>query len=485
MKTRFLQFVTACFALFAINAPATIRYVDLNNPSPVSPYTGWSTAATNIQDAVDAAVPGEQILVTNGVYQTGGRASPSGNRTTNRVDVEKTIKIQSVNGPAVTIIQGYQVPGTTNGVGAVRCIYLTEGAAMSGFTLTNGATRLSLFALEDSVGGGVSCESTNAVISNCVMVANSAACGGGAYSGTFNNCVFSNNVAASYGGGAYGSTLNNCLLTGNSSFNAGGGYGGNYPESTLNNCTLSGNSASVQGGGIAFTGGFPAPPRLVINNCVVFGNTAPIGSNYFFQSGVFFDFTCCCTTPAPTNGTGNITNDPAFVDPANGDFHLQSNSPCINAGNNSLVVITNDLDGNPRIQGGTVDVGAYEYQAPTSVISYAWLQQYGLTNDGSADFADTDGDGFNNWNEWRAGTSPVDPSSLLKMTTVTNKLSGIMVTWQSVSGITYFLQRGTNLVTPSAFSTIQTNIAGQAGTTSYTDTDATGAGPYFYRIGVQ
>jgi hypothetical protein len=63
-----------------------------------------------------------------------------------------------------------------------------------------------------------------------------------------------------------------------------------------------------------------------------------------------------------------------------------------------------------------------------------------------------------------------------------NNTSGITVSWQSVSGVPYNLQRTTNIT--SSFCTIQTNITGQAGTTSYTDTTATNGTPYFYRIGV-
>ncbi len=174
MKTTIKVFTAALLLASAASSLAAVHYVDVNGTNATPPYTNWVTAATNIQDAVDAALAGDEIVVTNGLYATGGR-------NFNRVKVDKPLSVRSVNGPQFTAISVG---------GGVRCVYLTNGASLSGFTLTNG------FAYEK--GGGVRCESADAVVSNCVITQSGGVPG---------NLHFS-----SYGGGAYGDTLNNCNL---------------------------------------------------------------------------------------------------------------------------------------------------------------------------------------------------------------------------------------------------------------------------------
>src|SRR5215831_18023380 len=113
------QAVAGLVLLFLVNASAAEFYVDLNCTNPQPPYTSWSTAATNIQTAVDVANAGDTVWVTDGVYQTGTRLV-SGDTTQNRVAVTKAITVRSVNGAGVTVIRGSKAPGNTNGPTAVR-----------------------------------------------------------------------------------------------------------------------------------------------------------------------------------------------------------------------------------------------------------------------------------------------------------------------------------------------------------------------------
>jgi len=92
---------------------------------------------------------------------------------------------------------------------------------------------------------------------------------------------------------------------------------------------------------------------------------------------------------------------------------------------------------------------------------------------------------MNNWQEFIAGTIPTNAASCLRMVSASQNGSGVKVTWQSVNTRTYYLQRATNVAVPPAFSTIQSNITGLFGTTSYTDPVAINGGSFFYRVGVQ
>jgi hypothetical protein len=92
---------------------------------------------------------------------------------------------------------------------------------------------------------------------------------------------------------------------------------------------------------------------------------------------------------------------------------------------------------------------------------------------------------MNSWQEWIAGTVPTDAVSALRLLNPTNGMSGVTVSWQSVSNRTYFLERANNLGAAPPFSLLKSNITGQASVTSYTDTNAIGASPFFYRVGIQ
>ena len=74
---------------------------------------------------------------------------------------------------------------------------------------------------------------------------------------------------------------------------------------------------------------------------------------------------------------------------------------------------------------------------------------------------------------------------MLRLLTPTSGAAGVIVGWESVSNRNYFLERGTNLGTLPLFSLMSSNITGQAGTTSYADTNAIGNNPFYYRVGVQ
>ncbi len=378
----------AALVLAAFNVSAATVYVSLESTNPVAPYSTWATAATKIQDAVNAAQDGDTVLVTNGVYASGGRfhLDNNGSVVGNRVEITNSIELESVNGPLATTIEGADYS-------QIRCVFLGGKSILNGFALTKGAPS-GLDVNGNPIplrGGGVFCMPAG-IITNCFLTNNrgvGAASGGTLYNCylSFNNgsgaancalysCVLATNTSQGVGGGVRDCTAYNCTFTGNSAQTSGGGA----QSSTLYNCILSGNSATNIGAAASST----------LFNCTVCDNSSGVSGTaynsivYFNSNGNYEASTLlnyCCTIPLPTNGVGNFTEPPLFVDMAGGDFRLGEQSPCIDAGTNllNLPIVPDGRDPDtlqPLFR-------AYSY-APTDIV-------------GNTRFIDGNGDGIVAW----------------------------------------------------------------------------------------
>ncbi|KPK42397.1 MAG: hypothetical protein AMJ65_07675 [Phycisphaerae bacterium SG8_4] len=246
----------------------------------------------------------------------------------------------------------------------------------------------------DQGGGGGHSAQAGAMFISCSFVGNSAQDAGGLHiQGSFYtqailmNCAFYGNVASDNGGGMVNRgpspTLVNCIFAGNSA----GQYAGainNAGSPVLTNCMFVGNSSPVNSGGI-FNGDDRSRP--VLTNCVLWANTFNSDDLEAAQinggSGLI-NYCCIQGWSGKLGGTGNFGDDPLFIDPDGPDdkfgtkddnLRLRTNSPCINAGDNSALApdvsdidrdgdiqesIPYDIEGKTRIVNETVDIGAYE-----------------------------------------------------------------------------------------------------------------------------
>jgi hypothetical protein len=432
--------------LSAASAGAATRYVNASSAAPSAPYLSWPTAAQTIQDAIDVSVAGDVILVSNGVYATGGRAAP-GHVLTNRVALLRPITVRSVGGPTVTMIAGAGPAGET----ALRCAYLTNGAELSGFTLSDGATRLSDDGVcyTDNSGGGAFLHDGGR-LSNCVVRNGSANLGGGVFSlgGEVLNCTIEGNSGINppaAGGGIYAvaSTVRDCLVRSNSALYGAGGFvdtgtvirnswvnnnvagqsaGGLFLASggTAYNCMIRSNDAVVRGGG-AYTwldgtlrntlvhsnrasdgGGVFLDRGSEIQNCTIVansGSTLAGGLSSWITSYVDNTIVAYNHSPFGSNyvliGSTQVFNH-SFMQPVAAgtgnfsgnprfvaDYRIStSGAPYENGVVQPWMAGELDLDGRPRIYVNQVDMGAFEIN-PADVN------------------VDTDADGMPDWWEWQ------------------------------------------------------------------------------------
>lgn len=292
----------------------------------------------SIQEAIDAAVDGDTVVVLNGMY-TGA---------SNR-DLElrgKLIHLHSVSGAPFCILD-CQAAG--------RGFYIHEGegsgTVIEGFYIWGGW---------GGDGAGILTDGT---------------------SPTIKDCVISNCTTGGYGGGIAvkqgDPMLVNCLIEGNSGGNYGGGIYAWSSYLALKNCTLSNNSAN-NGGGISCMGG----ANVYAIDTIFWNNAAASGDEiYSYQNGAIDLYYCCYANQAgdigSNDGTPDVTEiggcfylDPWFVAGPYGMYYLSqvaagqgSNSPCLNAG--SIDVFEAGLDDKTTrtdsvFDTGWVDVG-YHY----------------------------------------------------------------------------------------------------------------------------
>jgi hypothetical protein len=303
-----------------------------------------------------------------------------------------------------------------NSYRVVTAIVTDETAVLDGFTIIGGNANGPFL----SSGGGIYIQSGNPTIINCTLIGNSANTLGGGISNSGNamvlNCAFSDNAANNDGGGMANLThvhsiVTNCTFSSNYAGQTGGGVYNRESDTKIINCMFSGNLAVFYGGGISNY----ELANPIVTNCTFSGNSADVGGGLYndptsdlaVMNSIFWNnndsggvdesaqvhndgsasdvnYTCIQGWAGGLGGTGNHGDNPLFVD-ANGvdnipgteddNLQLSASSPCFDAGDNAAVppdiadldgdVNTTeptpwDLDGNPRIINGTVDMGAYE-----------------------------------------------------------------------------------------------------------------------------
>jgi hypothetical protein len=289
------------------------------------------------------------------------------------------------------------------------------------------------------------------------------------------------NAAGLFGGGVglmWGATgsIHTCTFYGNSA-NGGTRSRGGAVEigsgsgADLQGCTITRNSAGSTlfgygGGGVSLYNTLdPATSgKATLRNSIVYGNTCAVGGDLYCGSrgtlhGSHNDVGEIYGTPA--SWTAAMNADPMFENPAADDFHLTSDSPCIDAG-----LMTDepgeDMDGDTRPQGTGIDVGADEY-ADTDAdgepdhadadddndgLPDSWEAAHGLDSLSDDSRLDADGDGMDNRSEYIADTNPTSAESRLAITGVCAGRGGVTIHWRGGQQAMQILETCTSLTGP-------------------------------------
>ncbi|MCH8218147.1 MAG: right-handed parallel beta-helix repeat-containing protein [Planctomycetes bacterium] len=412
------------FTVSGAPAPSVI-YVDDNAPGPVHNGSSWAWAYRYLQDALNVASAGDEIRVAQGVYRPDQGASVApGDRSASFVLKDGVVMWGGYVGwpgpnpnnrhPVLyeTLLtgdlQGDDLWGILNRSDNSYHVVRANGLVLpttevDGFTIADGHATA---AHPHQYGAGILIQNAAVKFKNCNIHHCVAGFGGAvanlAGSPSFVNCQINGNRSQVYGGGLYayeGSiNLTNCLITGNAS-NQADTAGGSAIHSLggsldLECCTVADNVAPQGKAIVSLSWGFPPTIHLQVDNSILYNGAPEILTNHGGAVTVQYS-----DVWGGWVGPGNIDADPMFVQPGFwtiegewivGDYTLPLHSPCVDSGSNGLLpaddcdidedgniaeTLPIDLNGDPRIQGGRVDMGCYERAAviPPPPPTPAWL----------------------------------------------------------------------------------------------------------------
>ncbi len=306
------------------------------------------TQYSTIQSAINASNNGDTIIISEGVYYE-------------NIDFNsKTITISSeyLDQNDIDIVNNTIINGSANGPVVTFNNSEDENSVLEGLTITNGLS---------TDGGGI-------------FVGDNS-------SPTLKDLIIRDNVANQFGGGVYigvgaSPKLSRCLISNNQAIGGNGNGGGIgmialLNEPYLENITLVANSATESGSGIYMntSGGDQAAleSKITLNSCILWNRKLTGLRNSHEELSVkqdgstpygdtFFDISYSLIRNGWT-GTGNILDEPEFINSGIGDYNLQSSSPCLNTGDPNLPF---DSD-NTRSDMGSSMMLSFVY--PPSIIS--------------------------------------------------------------------------------------------------------------------
>ncbi len=356
--------VIVCLASMSYTVHATTIYVSKNGDDANS-GSSWAAAKATVQAGIDAAQSGDQVWVAvgryvgciglkSGIALYGGFVGTETDLSQRKWTLHRSILDGNQFRTVVTIASG-----------------ATAATRIDGFTICNGKYYW---------GGGVSCGAGSATIANNIIACNSAdngsgsGMGGGIYvSGVSAAPVIAGNIimantAGTNGGGIYCDaystlTLSNNVVIGNGAKQGGAIYCTSLHGFDVINNTIAYNIASSNGGAMNFSSSAVA----AITNTIVAFNSSGINGNG--SDTVTLQYNCIYGNDEydfsgladPIGANGNFSSDPHLADPIYGNVHVQPGSPCIDAGDDSVVLHDGvDIDGQPRVYGARVDIGADE-----------------------------------------------------------------------------------------------------------------------------